>query len=414
MNLKKAICAIVVALTLCLVFVGCSSNETQREKIDLNRYLVVETNGYNGYGTISVTLDTERLVKEHTDLLVTSETTQTVDNKTPEENAIFMFDMFTPFTLKFEEVKTLKNGDIVPIEWVKNEEGLQEVLSVFNADFTYKNVKHEVNGLADIIAVNPFENVHLETSGLNGQGKIDVGMSMAVVKVGNDNYIFAIEVLDLKESGYSNGDKVVVQLAVDESNLIPEYGISLTSKTAEVEVSGLSHYPNEETNVCDILDTTYCDIAFKEHIKNTVGEATVTYVGAAIYLNDENDKKDDLTNWQNQLVLIYHIDDGNVEGGWYQYFMPKRNVYIQYALDEDYNKVPMVIMDTMDKLSIVPDDYVSMSVYQGVSNELTFKENGKTYAGSKDLQEIIRLCERFGITNTSEYYAVKQTSDSLK
>ena len=138
------------------------------------------------------------------------------------------------------------------------------------------------------------------------------------------------------------------------------------------------------------------------------------YIIFAIYLNDENEKKDDLTNWQNQLVFIYHIDDGNVEGGWYQYFMPKRNVYIQYTLDEEYNRVPLVVMDTLDRLSINPDDYISMSVYQGVPNELTFKEIGKTYAGSKDLQEVIRLCESFGIINTSEYYAVKQTSDALK
>ena len=171
--MKKTLIGLVFLLIVVLTFCSCGEKDT-REEINLNEYLVITATGFDGYGTATVSLDVERLVHENSKLLVTTPTTiSTQEGKTPIESAIFAFDMYKPYTLKFNESNSLKNGDVLLIEWIENAEGIKQLESVINAKFTYKNVKHEVVELIPMMEVDPFENVYLELSGVSGQGKID-------------------------------------------------------------------------------------------------------------------------------------------------------------------------------------------------------------------------------------------------
>ena len=139
--MKKTLIGLVFLLIVVLTFCSCGEKDT-REEINLNEYLVITATGFDGYGTATVSLDVERLVHENSKLLVTTPTTiSTQENKTPIESAIFAFDMYKPYALKFNESNSLKNGDVLLIEWIENEEGIRQLESVINAKFTYKNVK---------------------------------------------------------------------------------------------------------------------------------------------------------------------------------------------------------------------------------------------------------------------------------
>lgn len=402
--MKKTLIGLVFLLIVALTFCSCGEKDT-REEINLNEYLVITATGFDGYGTATVSLDVERLVHENSKLLVTTPTTiSTQENKTPIESAIFAFDMYKPYTLKFNESNSLKNGDVLLIEWIENEEGIRQLESVINAKFTYKNVKHEVVELIPMMEVDPFENVYLELSGVSGQGKIDLSMSQAIIKIGDENYIFAVAIDDMKDGGYKNGDVVRVKLEVDEEKLKQEYGFILKTRTKEVVLDGFAHYPGADENVFESIEYTNIDKAFAAHIKDTVSDtATFKIKKVLLYVNETTEKQEESWNWHNQIVFIYEITDGDLV--FYQYFMPNRNIYIGYTFDEvSMSRKQIIMLDTLEELSDNPENYIKQTVYDGVSSELTFSANGRKYAGSKSLDGVESQCGKFGITNTAEYY----------
>lgn len=402
--MKKTLIGLVLLLIVVLTFCSCGEKDT-REEINLNEYLVITATGFDGYGTATVSLDVERLVHENSKLLVTTPTTiSTQEGKTPIESAIFAFDMYKPYTLKFNESNSLKNGDVLLIEWIENAEGIKQLESVINAKFTYKNVKHEVVELIPMMEVDPFENVYLELSGVSGQGKIDLSMSQAIIKIGDENYIFAVAIEDMKDGGYKNGDVVRVKLEVDEEKLKQEYGFILKTRTKEVVLDGFAHYPGTDENVFDSIDYTNIDKAFAAHIKDTVSEtATFKIKKVLLYVNETTEKQEESWNWHNQIVFIYEITDGDLV--FYQYFMPNRNIYIGYTFDEvSMGRKQIIMLDTLEELSDNSENYIRQTVYEGVSSELTFSANGRKYAGSKSLDGVESQCGKFGITNTAEYY----------
>ena len=402
--MKKILIGLVFLLIVVLTFCSCGEKDT-REEINLNEYLVITATGFDGYGTATVSLDVERLVHENSKLLVTTPTTiSTQESKTPIESAIFAFDMYKPYTLKFNESNSLKNGDVLLIEWIENEEGIKQLESVINAKFTYKNVKHEVVELIPMMEVDPFENVYLELSGVSGQGKIDLSMSQAIIKIGDENYIFAVAIEDMKDGGYKNGDVVRVKLEVDEEKLKQEYGFVLKTRTKEIVLDGFAHYPGAEENVFDSINYKNVDKAFAAHIKDTVSNtATFKIKKVLLYVNETTEKQEESWNWHNQIVFIYEIADGDLV--FYQYFMPNRNIYIGYTFDEvSMSRKQVVMLDTLEELSDNHENYIKQTVYEGVSSELTFSANGRKYAGSKNLDGVESQCEKFGITNTAEYY----------
>ena len=402
--MKKTLIGLLFLLIVVLTFCSCGEKDT-REEINLNEYLVINATGFDGYGTATVSLDVERLVHENSKLLVTTPTTiSTQESKTPIESAIFAFDMYKPYTLKFNESNSLKNGDMLLIEWIENEEGIKQLESVINAKFTYKNVKHEVVELIPMMEVDPFDNVYLELSGVSGQGNIDLTMSQAIIKIGDENYIFAVAIEDMKDGGYKNGDVVRVKLEVDEEKLKQEYGFILKTRTKEVVLDGFAHYPGVDENVFDSINYTNIDKAFAAHIKNTVSDtATFKIKKVLLYVNETTEKQEESWNWHNQIVFIYEITDGDLV--FYQYFMPNRNIYIGYTFDEtSMSRKQVIMLDTLEELSDNPENYIKQTVYEGVSAKLTFSENGRKYAGSQSLDGVESQCGKFGITNTAEYY----------
>lgn len=402
--MKKTLIGLVFLLIVVLTFCSCGEKDT-REEINLNEYLVITATGFDGYGTATVSLDVERLVHENSKLLVTTPTTiSTQEGKTPIESAIFAFDMYKPYTLKFNESNSLKNGDVLLIEWIENAEGIKQLESVINAKFTYKNVKHEVVELIPMMEVDPFENVYLELSGVSGQGKIDLSMSQAIIKIGDENYIFAVAIEDMKDGGYKNGDVVRVKLEVDEEKLKQEYGFILKTRTKEVVLDGFAHYPGADENVFESIDYTNIDKAFAAHIKDTVSETAIFKIKKVLlYVNETTEKQEESWNWHNQIVFIYEIKDGDLV--FYQYFMPNRNIYIGYTFDDvSMSRKQIIMLDTLEELSDNPENYIRQTVYEGVSSELTFSANGRKYAGDKSLDGVELQCGKFGITNTAEYY----------
>ena len=61
--MKKGLSFLLVLCTLmCMLFTGCGSSS-----VNLNDYVVITDEGYDGYGTKSVKLDYEKLIADHED-----------------------------------------------------------------------------------------------------------------------------------------------------------------------------------------------------------------------------------------------------------------------------------------------------------------------------------------------------------
>ena len=55
---------LVLCAIMCMLLTGCGSSS-----VNLNDYVVITDEGYDGYGTISVKLDYEKLIEDHEDKL---------------------------------------------------------------------------------------------------------------------------------------------------------------------------------------------------------------------------------------------------------------------------------------------------------------------------------------------------------
>ena len=100
---------LVLCAIMCMLLTGCGSSS-----VNLNDYVVITDEGYDGYGTISVKLDYEKLIEDHEDILTDKNIDSSIFGvKTPKLAAAFVFEAQKPYELSYEEPDTLKNGDKV-------------------------------------------------------------------------------------------------------------------------------------------------------------------------------------------------------------------------------------------------------------------------------------------------------------
>lgn len=143
---------------LAMTVIGLSA--CGKTKIDLKEYMTIEETGSDGYGTLSVTLDYERLAA---DLGAEEKMGELKDAKNFSDVANYIGTGSALAVLGCVPDKTngLKNGDEVKIT-AKNVERVEEEFdaSLSNTEFTYK-----VENLDPIKEIDPFEGVTISYGG---------------------------------------------------------------------------------------------------------------------------------------------------------------------------------------------------------------------------------------------------------
>lgn len=390
--MKRNSRAMAVILVMIAVFgltlTGCKGTST----VDLNQYVSVTANGYNGYGTIYATIDVDRIIEDYADKLNKNAGNQIMGANTPAIAAELAFEMYDPFDLEFQSENSAGNGDKISFVWDVDQQAISEVQKYLDVNFEYKNFDYVVEGLQELAEVDPFEAVELKCYGLSGAAYADRHGYAEFTANGNN---LRIELIIPEATNLSNGDTVLVGLEADDEYYAKNFGIILSRKEAEIEIQGLNYYPvSSPSEIFEYLtEESYVNAmeALMFNYKNYAGNVTAECIGALLYYCDTPDPESYANNGNNQLVLIYHLDNGIVPGGWYTYMAPNRDVYIGYQQQEDGSQVKMTMTSGDSPLGYGNMNYYAEYTYLwgGPAVPTQFDYDGLSYAGHYTIEECL-------------------------
>lgn len=300
MNMNKIIgiaAVAVVLIVVALIFSGLSN------KINLNKYLTIETEGYDGYGTARATIDWDAIEKKYG---------KKIKYKAAAKKEYGgWLELMTPFdafqesvSVRLDKTNNLSNGDSIEYTWQIDE----DLKKYVKCDYKYNDKKHKVSGLEKVGKFDAFAEVTMEYTGIAPNGSANLNY------LGSDlnYYDFQCD----KTSGLSNGD--VIKVTINDSKLedcAKRIGKVPEVTTKEYTVEGLESYVS---NIAEINDDSLD--AMKKQAEDTYNAkvakdwdegsslASLTYIGN--YLLTAKDK--DSWSGHNYIYLVYKAQVKNV------------------------------------------------------------------------------------------------------
>lgn len=244
----------VLAVVVVLVMVFVNSANT----IDLNKYLIFETSGANGYGHVNIYLDEERFIEDNSDKFKISKAGKQKLSKKYGFDTKELVDYLEEFTgsylageficydvdIDYENNHNLSNGDKVEYSFDIDDEKLEYL----DCKIKYKDSTYKVQGLEEVKQMDYFENLGVSFSGVSEHGKMILNQENIPSELNR------VKVVYDKVNDLSNGDEVTITLDPDsiENNIASNgYAPASTSKTYVVEglnefITKLSQYSEED------------------------------------------------------------------------------------------------------------------------------------------------------------------------
>jgi hypothetical protein len=120
---------------------------------------------------------------------------------------------------------------------------------------------------------------------------------------------------------------------------------------------------------------------------------TVTPIGTLYFYNDDVDED---SAYNNRLVVIYHLDNGIVPGGWYTYLGPNGNVVIKCVREDDGSEYFSVVRNR----EFAYDNNLSFMWIEGLKEyysfilstdyPVSFVYNGIRYMGHTTIEDCLK------------------------
>ena len=316
--------------------------------IKLNDYVEITTYGYDGYGTASVTFDTDRFETDHED-------------KFPRRNremsmaafeAVFYNGVLSPSS-------ELANGDTVTYEW---DDDIDELAEQYDLRVRYSDIEQRVEDLEAVDTVDLFDYVSLSFTGINGYGT-------AVLDV-DDRFPYDTEVYfeaSITE-GLSNGDEVTVYARANDwsstdltTYFIQSYGKAPESLEKTFTVDGLGE--GESFDPFDYIELSIEGISPEGRLSCNIKEQAGIMDGVTADISQTSD----LANGDEVTVTLtyeYDNDDTALRNRWAEQGMIPTATQKTYTVEG--------LMEYVAKLDQITDDALSSMKSQ---TEDTFRSN---------------------------------------
>ena len=216
------------ALVVLIIIICIAANSGKT--IDLNKYIVVEASGYDGYGTASAAIDWDAIRQKYGSRL-------SFTNSAKSEFG-GLLSMVTPVdairdyvSVTLDENSGLSNGTEISYTWDVNE----ELKKYVKCKIKYKDGTYTVSGLTEVATFDAFADLTVEFSGIAPNGRANLNYTGSDMNY----YDFSCD----KTDALSNGDTVTV--TINDSNM-EYYAESLgkvpESLKKEYTVEGLESY----------------------------------------------------------------------------------------------------------------------------------------------------------------------------
>lgn len=303
---KKALigaCAAVVALIV-IIFIAVNAGTT----INLNKYLTIEANGYDGFGTARAIIDWTAIEEKYGDKL-------SFNSKAKNELGGFL-NLMTPMdvlkeciNVKFEKSDGLSNGDTIAWEWDIDE----EFSNYMKCKVKHKDSSYSVSELEEVGKFNAFSDLEVVFSGVAPNGSVNFNYTGSELS----EYYFSCDMMN----GLRNGD--VIKISIKGSDTDIAYYAQTLGMIPEVlemdyEVKGLVEnvetYADMPDDFIDKLKTEAEDSIYSytaSSYKSNVSLSDLAYSGYVLNVaKDENA----YINSYNNMYLIYSGTVSSSEG----------------------------------------------------------------------------------------------------
>ncbi len=300
-NTLIGICAGVVGLLVIIIAIA-----NAKPTINMNKYITVDSEGYDGYGSARIEIDWDAIEEKYGDKVKYTK-------KAKDEYGNYL-KLATPVDLLSEAVSVkldkntkLSNGETVEYKW-NVEEDISDYLKV---KVKFKDDSYTVEGLTEVGKFNPFDSLEVTFSGIAPNGQIDYDYSGSELST----YDFKCD----KTSGLRNGDKVKISINDrDMSYYAEKFGKVPDTTSKEYEVSGLEEYVSEYASLTDDFLST-CkkeaeDSIYAYTAKSYNAESSLTDLKYAGYILNAVKDGSGYYNSYNNLYIIYKGTVSNSEG----------------------------------------------------------------------------------------------------
>ena len=294
-----AVVIIIIAALYLLVF--------RRPTVNLDDYLEIKSSGYNGYGIVSASLDTETLAYDNYDIFGVSEDSE--EDQISFQELLILEEYFSELDSgDFDKSSELTNGDTVTYSWNLSDSLVDEFEDQYKCRLNYNDISYEVSGLDDITEVDPFDENFFS---IRFEGKAPDAKAYAE----NTKYT-AIQYGISPEFGLSNGDVVTVTASMDGD--VSTYGYTITEASKEFTVDGLDSYVTDLSQIPeDYLATMESQAQDKMASAVALWKypewyQSMEYVGS--YLAYEKSTDHLWINGKNILFMVFQVTADSPEG----------------------------------------------------------------------------------------------------
>lgn len=338
-----------VGIVIALIMILGKPKDPDPVNINLNDYVTVEFEGYDGVGTVSKEeFDSEGLYEDFADMIQWTNAA-----KKNYKSMVESYDSAADFALDYlygyveytDNYFSLKNGDTV--KWVWTSIDTEFISTLTNAVIIYEDFDITVTGLEEVKTFDPFEGLEVTFTGTSGSGYAEIVQTKTEEPYAS-LYYWIDNNWDLK-----NGDEVRIYIEEYEDNdLRDSYGMVPSTHEMFVTVEGLAFYV---TDIADVPEDVISDMTsfFIDNLTteiidakiNDVTDPSVTYYGA--YLASL--KEDAYNIDKNRIYLVFTVNfKANGTNVTYYYY----TLYTDLFVDEE--GVFSYYEDTVDNYDVPP------------------------------------------------------------
>ena len=310
--LISAAVSLVVLLFLTLFLTSFGSG------INLNKYMSLETEGYEGYGKTKLSIDWDAIEKKYASKMSFTEAAK-------EEYGMFL-SMMSPVEILRENVRVevdkssdLSNGDELKYTWHVNEERINKYVK---CKLKWKDGEYKVSSLKKVEKMDAFSGLGLQFSGIAPNGEVRLQYNGKGIDVSD----FRCD----KTSELENGDIVTVTLSEDAiPKLVESYGMVPQEMKKQYTVSGLDKYISKTEEIDPVTIKALQDQAwdeYQEYMANSWSkEASLEsfdYLGTYLLTNKSKEEWE-----QNRLYLVYRVKSRINYSGSYGNYNQVNDIY---------------------------------------------------------------------------------------
>ena len=192
--------------------------------INVNAYLTMNCEGYNGYGEVSYEVDVEQMLQDNESFFGYDDMGKKKRLKLEREIAYILVG-------SFDKTENIYNGNKLVFSWKIDEEKQKELEEEYHVRFRYTTDSLTIKGLDALKEVDAFEGFEYSFYGYDTMGELEMSYS-------NPTYpVFYFEAS--KTEGLSNGDTITISIRDGYMNGCIYHGIIPKETSKEIKVSGL-------------------------------------------------------------------------------------------------------------------------------------------------------------------------------